>query len=200
MTDIDLSEADRAEGGADQLAWQQCTDLETACELTAQWLDGKRHYVPGYMAAQPAKETGPISAKLAEINRLGFLTTDSQPGEPLLDGQGQRAYVTGYCSERTAAFLSAFLVGTELVLMWYSPEASGQAQICVSMDDYEGFTHLGISFDGEYVLEEYTQEANKTLAGIIKECWELQIFDPVWGRNDRLLPGLKAALAAAAPN
>lgn len=194
--DVDLSETDRTEDGLDQLAWRQCPDLQTACELTAQWLEGSRHYQPGYAAAQPAKETGPLSAQLARINRLGLLTTESQPGNPLLQGSGQRAYVTGYCAGTTMAFLSTFLVGTELVSMWYPPNTSGQAQICVSVDEYEEFTHLGRSMDAEYVLEEYALETNEALAAIVSECWELQIFDPVWGRNDRLLPALIRALEA----
>ncbi|ALV43212.1 hypothetical protein AU252_20300 [Pseudarthrobacter sulfonivorans] len=198
MTNLDLSEAPRTEDGPDQLAWQMCTDLETACELTAEWLEGKRHYQPGYMAAQPASETGPISLQLAAINRLGLLTSDSQPGEALTEGSGQRAYVTGYCSENTAALVSAVLTVTDIVALWGPPGAPGSMQVCVSLDGYEEFSHLGRRGSREDTFEEYRYEANETLAAIIADAWELHIFDPVWGRSDYLLPRLKLALEAAA--
>lgn len=178
------------------MAWQMCMDLENACELTAQWLEGKRHYQPDYMAAQPAAETGPMSLELAAINRLGFLTSDSQPGEALVEGQGQRAYVTGYCSENTAGFLSAVLTGTNLVALWAPPGEPGAMQVCVSMDDYDEYTHLGRRGSREDTFEQYRYETNETLAAIIADSWELHIFDPVWGRNEYLLPSLKTALEA----
>jgi hypothetical protein len=198
MTNLDPSETPRTEGGPDQLAWQMCTDLNTACELTAEWLEGKRHYLPGYAAAQPDEETRPLLAELAAINRLGFFTENSQPGEPLEDGRGQRAYVTGYCDEETAGFITGILAVTDLVVLWARPGEAGRMQVCVTMDYHREFTHLGRTGSREDKFEEYRYEANETLAAIIANSWDLHIFDPVWGRNDYLLPRLKLALEAAA--
>lgn len=195
----DLSETPRSENGPDQLAWRRCLDFETACELTAEWLEGNRHYQPGYAAAQPAPETGPWSQALADINRLGFMTTDSQPGVELSDGQGQRAYVTGLCTEETAGLLSAILAGTELVSIWFPPGSAGSGQICVTIDDNTEDTHLGISGGSHGRCEEYESEANASLAHVLTGFWELHIFDPVWGRNSKLLPHLTVALGPISP-
>ncbi|WP_458116951.1 DUF6919 domain-containing protein [Arthrobacter sp. D2-10] len=192
MNDFDLSDSPRVEGGVDELRWQQCKTFEGACELTALWLEGRSHYLPGYMAAGPATETGPISESLAAINRLGFLTEDSQPG--LRD---QRAYVTGYVQEYTMGMLSRILSNSELVMICFPPGTTGESQICVSLDGKTEFTWLG-RFGGASDLKDTYGSLNDALWLDLSRCWGLQIFDPVWGRNARLLPALTIALEAAA--
>lgn len=189
----------RNENSNDQLAWRKCFNFETACELTAEWLEGRRHYQPGYMAAQPAPETGPITQPLADINRRGFMTTESQPGEMISDGQGQRAYVTGLCSEETAGLLSAILAGSELVSIWFPPGSGGTGQVCVTIDDHKEVTHLGRSGGSQSRFEEYRHETNESLARMLTDLWELHIFDPVWGRNSKLLHELTIAVGALSP-
>ncbi|MFF1382228.1 DUF6919 domain-containing protein [Arthrobacter sp. NPDC058288] len=104
------------EGVPDEDAWRNRTTLEGACELTPRWLEGSLRYVPGYAAPQYAGENGPMSEALAAINRLGFLTDDSQPGSEMSSGHGQRAFVTGRCTEQSAAIISPVLP--------YGPEQS----------------------------------------------------------------------------
>ncbi|WP_427172285.1 DUF6919 domain-containing protein [Arthrobacter sp. 92] len=180
----------------DEDAWRNCTTLEGACELTARWLEGSFRYVPGYRVQQPAGQPGPMSQALADINRLGFLTDDSQPGAAISGGYGQRAFVTGRCSEQSAATISALLVETELVVLVFPPGESGSGQICVTLEADREFTWLGRSGGPSYSLEAYSDWSNETLAKALVDCFELQIFDPVWGRNSKLMPALQAALAA----
>ncbi|ABK04561.1 hypothetical protein Arth_3183 [Arthrobacter sp. FB24] len=185
------------EGVPDEDAWRNCTTLEGACELTARWLEGTLSYVPGYAAPQYAGENGPMSEALAAINRLGFLTDDSQPGAEMSGGHGQRAFVTGRCTEQSAAIISAVLVETDLVVLVFPPGESGTGQICVTLDGAREFTWLGSSGGPSYAHETYTDWTNETLAKSLAECWELQIFDPVWGRNTKLVPLLQKALITA---
>jgi hypothetical protein len=185
------------EGVPDEDAWRNCTTLEGACELTARWLEGSLSYVPGYAAPQYAGENGPLSQALAAINRLGFLTDDSQPGKDVAGGHGQRAFVTGRCSEQSAGIISAVLVGTDLVVLAFPPGESGSGQICVTLEGDREFTWLGGSGGPSYAHETYTDWTNDILAKSLAECWELQIFDPVWGRNSQLVPLLQKALLTA---
>lgn len=185
------------DGVLDEDAWRNCTTLEGACELTARWLEGRFGYVPGYRTHQSAGEPGPMSGALASINRLGFLIDDSQPGVGMTEGYGQRAFVTGRCSEKAAPGISAALVETELVVLGFPPGESGSGQICVTLDGSREFTWLGRSGGPSYAHETYGDWTNETVARTLAECWELQIFDPVWGRNNKLIPALQAALTAA---
>lgn len=185
------------EGIPDEDAWRSSTTLEEACELTARWLEGSLSYVPGYKAPQSAGEPDAMGKALASINRLGFLTDDSQPGADVSGGSGQRAFVTGRCTEQAAAVISARLVETELVVLVFPPGEGGSGQICVSLEGSREFTWLGSSGGPSFAHETYTDWINETLAKSLAECWELQIFDPVWGRNTKLVPELHQALLIA---
>ncbi|MHA7261915.1 DUF6919 domain-containing protein [Arthrobacter sp. TMN-37] len=197
MTNQNLSEAPRSDDGEHAQAWRECINLDDACELTARWLEGKSFYMPGYSAAQPATETNQMRDALARLNRLGFLTEDSQPGVGLGTGQGQRAYVVGFCEAGLAELVMRELLETELVCVAHPPGDADYSRICVSIDGGTEFTWLGSFASAAEVLETYTQEANGSLAQLVSECWQLQVFDPHWGRNSRLLPALEDALKAA---
>jgi hypothetical protein len=112
-------------------------------------------------------------------------------------GHGQRAFVTGRCSEQSAGIISAVLVGTDLVVLAFPPGESGSGQICVTLEGDREFTWLGSSGGPSYAHETYTDWTNEVLAKSLAECWELQIFDPVWGRNSQLVPLLQKALLTA---
>jgi len=58
-------------------------------------------------------------------------------------------------------------------------------------------TLTGSSGGPSYAHETYSDWTNETLVKSLAECWELQIFDPVWGRNSKLIPLLQKALITA---
>jgi hypothetical protein len=43
-------------------------------------------------------------------------------------------------------------------------------------------------------LEAWSEEANEVLALVLADSWYVEIFDPVWGRNEILLPAALEAL------
>lgn len=62
--------------------WSQARDLEDVAELTAAWLEGRVESQPGCArGAGPDSESARLIPVLAAANRVGFLTTCSQPGE-----------------------------------------------------------------------------------------------------------------------
>ncbi|MEO5313590.1 hypothetical protein PV772_05600 [Pseudarthrobacter sp. CC12] len=182
----------------DRGVWRQATTLEAAGELTARWLEGGSSYQPGHFAAVFDAETKPIAAALAELNRNGLFTKESQPGI-LGDGAAQRQYVTGFCGAQTARGLLALSTRTELVTVAHAPGEASSAAIAVTVAGTEIATVLGSSenpvTDGQ--IQDWAGETNDSLALLLADSWYVEILDPVWGRNDVLLPAVLKALKRA---
>ncbi|MDQ0147684.1 MULTISPECIES: DUF6919 domain-containing protein [Pseudarthrobacter] len=182
----------------DRGVWRQATTLEAAGELTARWLEGGSSYQPGHFAAVFDAETKPIAAALAELNRNGLFTKESQPGI-LGDGAAQRQYVTGFCGAETARGLLALSTRTELVTVAHAPGEASSAAIAVTVAGTEIATVLGSSenpvTDGQ--IQDWAGETNDSLALLLADSWYVEILDPVWGRNDVLLPAVLKALKRA---
>lgn len=179
----------------DRGVWRQATSLEAAGELTARWLEGGSSYQPGHLAAGFDEETAPIAAVLAKLNRNGLFTKESQPG--LMSGTAaQREYVTGFCSAAMAGALLALSTRTELVTVAHAPGEESSAAIPVTLAGTEVTTVLGSSENpvDEEQIRDWAEETNDHLALLLADSWYVEILDPVWGRNDVLLPAILGAL------
>lgn len=185
---------------ADREVWRQAASIPAAGELTARWLEGRSEYQPGTFAPGFDDETRSIAVELAELNRNGLFTKESQPGV-LAEGHTQRAYVTGFCSVESAAALLDLSGRTGLVTVAHAPGEASQAAIPVTLRDGEVVTVLGSSEGpvGEDQLRDWSEEANDSLALLLAESWYVEIFDPVWGRNGVLWPAVLGALAGDEP-
>jgi len=182
----------------DRGVWRQATTLEAAGELTARWLEGGSSYQPGHFAPGFDTETVALAAALAELNRNGLFTKESQPGI-LADGAAQREYVTGFCSAGTAGELLALSTRTELVTVAHAPGEASSAAIPVTLAGTEVTTVLGSSENpvDEAQIRDWADETNDSLALLLADSWYVEILDPVWGRNDVLLPAVLQALKGA---
>ena len=185
---------------ADREVWRQAGTIPAAGELTARWLEGRSEYQPGTFAPGFDEETRQIAVELAELNRNGLFTKESQPGL-LAEGHAQRAYVTGFCTVDSAAALLDLSGRTELVTVAHAPGESSQASIPVTLGNGDVVTVLGSSEGpvGEDQLRDWAEEANDNLALLLAESWYVEVFDPVWGRNGALLPAVLAALTGEEP-
>ncbi|KIS28248.1 hypothetical protein TV39_06635 [Arthrobacter sp. SPG23] len=181
---------------SDRGAWRQATTLEAAGELTARWLESHSEYQPGTFAPSFDEETRPIAAELAEINRNGLFTKESQPGIRSDTGHAQRQYVTGFCSAAAAAELMALSTRSELVSIGHAPGEVSAAAVPVTFDGDAVVTVLGSSENpvDEDALRDWSEETNDALALLLADSWYVEVLDPVWGRNDVLLPEVLAAL------
>ncbi|TLM83849.1 hypothetical protein FDW83_07605 [Pseudarthrobacter sp. NamE2] len=179
----------------DRGVWRQATTLEAAGELTARWLEGGSSYQPGHFAAGFDDETRPIAASLAELNRNGLFTRESQPGLRS-ETAAQREYVTGFCSADLAAELLALSTRTELVVVAHAPGESSNAAIPVTTAGTEVTTVLGSSENpvDDDQIRDWANETNDALALLLADSWYLEILDPVWGRTGVLLPAVLSAL------
>lgn len=179
----------------DRGVWRQATTLAAAGELTARWLEGRSGFQPGTLAATYDAETAPIAARLAVLNRTGLFTKESQPGLRSA-GLAQREYVTGFCAADTAAELLALSARTELVTVAHAPGESSNAAIPVTVDGGEVVTVLGSSENPvtEEQIRDWADETNESLALLLADSWYVEVLDPVWGRDDVLLPAVLGAL------
>jgi len=181
----------------DKGAWRQATTLEAAGELTARWLEGRSEYQAATFTPVFDAETLPIAVELAALNRNGLFTKESQPGLRK-DRNAQRQYVTGFCSAGAAGELLALSTRSDLVTVAHAPGEASSASIPVTLDGDDVVTVLGSSetpLDEEQV-QDWADETNETLALLLADSWYVEILDPVWGRNDALLPAVFEALTA----
>ena len=181
----------------DQELWRDARTLNELGELTARWLEGTNSYLPASTpdddgAVRPDTETGPLVPCLARANRHGYLTTFSQPGEPLTDGCGQRATVEGFCTEETASRIQDAYLGTDLVVIATPPASENPTQIPVTIDDGKAFTCAGSALDAANIRHFYGGDCPHALAALLA-AWQLTVIDPRWGRTGLLWQKLDLA-------
>jgi hypothetical protein len=181
---------------ADREVWRQAASLPAAGELTARWLEGTSEYQPGTLAPRFDDETLPIAGQLAELNRNGLFTKESQPGVGPVAGHAQREYVTGFCSAATAARLLRLSAETDLIAIAHAPGEVSQASVPVTLHDGEVVTVLGsseIPVESEQI-QDWASESNEALALLLADSWYVELLDPVWGRQQHLLPAVLETL------
>ena len=98
-----------------------------------------------------------------------------------------------------AGELLALSTRTELVTVAHAPGESSTAAIPVTLAGTEVTTVLGSSENpvDEDQIKDWAEETNDALALLLADSWYVEILDPVWGRNDVLLPAVLQALTAA---
>lgn len=164
--------------------WAEARTLVELCELTAKWLEGGITYQPGYGAAGPDPETSALVPVLARVNRAGFLTEFSQPGEREWQ---QRAAVGGFCDEAVMWQLRAAAFCTDLVVLPYAPGSPNDAlQIPVTLDRDEESTWVGGALEPADLVYHYGYDVHRDGVLALVDSWQVTVLDPVWGRNDLL--------------
>lgn len=168
--------------------WADARTLSDIGELTARWLEGGITYHPAYGAPCPDSETAELIPVLAAVNRAGFVTDESQPGFPLDDKSGQRAYVTGFCSQGfvDVARVAATVSGTDLVVLAFVPGTESGPQVVVTVDDGAEFTWLGHPVDAVNIDHLYGDDLAADGVAALRAAWQVHMFDPLWGRNELL--------------
>jgi len=181
------------EWGTAWVAWQQASTLTELGELTAQWLEGTVSCLPMYIGA-PAPETKPLIGHLAAYNRRGYVTHQSQPGTPSRDGWAQRAWVHGFGTAELADRIESALLDNDLIVCTTPPGGDNPTRICVTVNDGRAYT-IGGAMRASYLAEQYREEIPAALPALLN-AWQIEVIDPVWGRNDLLWQRLDRVLPA----
>lgn len=165
--------------------WQEARTYSEICELTAQFIEGRSPFIPGYDSV-PDEETEEITGYLAAMNRAGFLTTGSQPGE-----HEQRAFVNGFAHEHVARRIARVTLYTDLYVLAAPPWAVGGYHIPVGLIDFRPCIWSGFSSaEFEWFEEVCSTEVMRELV----QTWSISAIDLSWGRKDYLWQNLCAAL------
>jgi hypothetical protein len=170
--------------------WAEADSVEGLQELTALFVEGRLRTHPQYAGAAVDDETADLVGALAAVNRGGFLTDCSQPGD-IGDGWAQRAMVSGYCTEATLDALLAGCLATDLMVLGLPPGFTFGARVCVSRQGQAESMWTGYFQDP---VEAFLSDSVH-LRAELGELWCVDILDPVWGRNDVLWQTVVAALA-----
>lgn len=185
---------------ADRALWAEARTLLDIGELMAQWLEGRISYQPGYGHEGPDEETSDLVEALEKVNRAGFVTDFSQPGGQWPTKRSfwtQRAAIAGFCDEALTVRLNGQLVGSDLVVLRFQPEhecGGCHIPLCVSLDGHSENTWIGGPFSAESIDSDYADDLHPDGLAALHAAWQLQIVDPIWGRNDLLWPAILKAL------
>jgi hypothetical protein len=175
--------------------WLQARTLNELGAAMAAWLQGEINFQPAYGGPEPDPETAELVPVLAQINRAGYLTDFSQPGERTADASWtQRAAVTGFCGHAIANQLRARLIATDLIVLTFDPLSFQFTQIVVSLDGAAENTWVGGPLDDDNIIHFYGEDVHPDGVEALRAAWQVHILDPTWGRNDYLWPQLLDAL------
>ena len=183
----------------DEARWLAARTLADLGEVTAQWLEGRIKSQPRYFGG-PHPETGPLTPVLAACNRAGFVTDDSQPGEPRDEYEPQRAAVCGYMATEALSRLCRYLAGTGLAVVAHAPVSqvtSDDGAIVITPSDDEYCTRTGGPMSAATLRSEYAGSLHPDAIEALCAAWQVSIVDLEWGRNDVLWPALERFAAAS---
>jgi len=191
---------------ADRQAWQSARTLGDLGELTARWLEGSVASVPGY-CCRPAEETEHLVPVLAKLNRTGFVTTGSQPGEVFgVDDLGRhRAAVEGFASWAVAEAIETAAVHADLIAVVHDPVTlprwryyRGEAVIVTKIGDRD-FTGFGVQLPRRHIRDAHLGYGicHPDAVDALCEAWQVTVIDPQWGRPDVLWQVLAEAVSPA---
>jgi hypothetical protein len=180
---------------ADRALWSEVDDLAGIGGLTARWLEGDITYRPARDGRAPGGETAELVPVLAALNRAGFVTDFSQTALPLHAGSARRAAVGGFCDMRMRLDLARAIATTDVVALWFPPAVKSVAQVVVTLDAGKEVTWLGTATAPDAIEYSYGEDLSLDGLEALIDAWQVQLFDPVWGRGDVLWP-LLADVAA----
>lgn len=178
--------------------WRNAQTIADLGRTMADWLEGRISTRPGYLDSRPEPETGRLILMLAYLNRAGFVTVDSQPGEegPGYDGAywRQKAYVEGYIDDRSP-LLQKILRAAEGAGMG-TIRASRKPAVPVPFTDRDGQPTAGITtkYPRNMLAREWNGIGRRAFRDLRAHGVHLIVYDPVWGRDDRLWPALANAI------
>ena len=162
------------------------------------YLNGEITRVPTY-AGELEPDTIPQLGVLKRINKLGFLTIDSQDGLHEKEGEEetyQRAYVHGFMRKDVYNRFSSKMIATDLICMGYpitrDPCNTGMS-IVVTRERGEAtgrkwrdYTQMPLSVLDQSDWELLVSYSPKVL--IEKDdIYQVTIIDPVWKRSNYLM-------------
>jgi len=181
---------------ADRRAWDSAWTLADLGELTARWLEGHLASQPAYAPGTgPAPETGPLVPVLARINRAGYLTCCSQPGEAGTGYDGawweQRAAVQGFTCPAVAERIWEAAEAAGLTVIAHAPATLPRWRIRydravpVTRREARPCTWFGAQLSRRHLRDGWTGYGICHPDAVTALCaaWQVTVIDPGWDRK-----------------
>jgi hypothetical protein len=175
--------------------WSLPSTLLELGELTAQWLEGTVRGENPWDGDDPDPETGEIASTLAALNRIGFVTTHSQPaGGPQPDWSwAQRAAVSGFASEELSQRIEAALCQSDLITIRFAAveEAStsvpitlwpdGRRDLCEQLGEPPPISPASTwegGSSGQWELDRLSETLNASMIRVLTDSEHVVALDP----------------------
>lgn len=167
--------------------WREAKTFEELCELNAQYVEGEIDFSPTYGAPSLDSESKPLIPYLAALNRVGLLTTCSQPGVDR-GYYKQRAFLDALTRKETAMRLEKLSITSDLYVMTAEPGHYNGCMMPITIDDFRPFSWGGAaSLDDETGiftdLQTFEEHCGETAMQELSEVWEVCVIDLSWGRE-----------------
>jgi len=148
----------------------------------------------------PDPETTELIPTLARLNRAGYVTDCSQPGLPPTEGYdgrlwSQRAAVSGFADDATAARILAAVEGTGLVIIahetpprrrwWPGRRPNPGMAVTAAEHGHRVHTHFGGRMSLGDIKSCFADLGREGFAAI-RDALQVTVIDPVWGRDEYL--------------
>ncbi|MEC8511019.1 MAG: hypothetical protein VX015_02660 [Planctomycetota bacterium] len=177
---------------ADRIAWRAARSFDDLLGLTADFLEGRRGFFPGWGGATTDEESDSLLPALRGAIGAGLMPVASQPGKPFGPGHdgltwGGRAFVGGLALTDAGArrLTDAALEAGLLVLVEEAASDADWAPLVAGLRDGTPYLVLGSGARSQE-LEIFAEHVAPSLQGALAERPFLWIVDPAWGRRDRL--------------
>lgn len=177
---------------ADRIAWRAAGSLDDLLGLTADFLEGRRGFFPGWGGASTDEESDSLLPALRGALDHGLMTVASQPGAPFGPGHdgltwGGRAFVGGFALDDAGPRrLADAALGAGLRVLAEEPAAVADwAPFVAGLRDGVPYLVLGPGARSQE-LEIFEEHLSPALSAELASRPLLWIVDPAWGRRDRL--------------
>lgn len=179
--------------------WRDARSIADLGQNMAGWLEGRVPSWPGYLSDEFGVEETDGARHLVPVliaaNNAGFVTTDSQPASnEVIDGVRwrQRASVGGVVHDHSPLLrrlLDLQNCGLVVVRGW------PKRQHVITEQDSRPFTTFGgWRWRRDYVHYNWRGVGHRALREMREHGASITVYDPVWGRDDRLWPALLGAV------
>jgi hypothetical protein len=193
---------------AERRRWRSATTLHDLGACTASWLLGEIASQPGYAPGYgPDEETEHLVPVLAAVNRLGYVTDNSQPGVDEFGRDGrywtQQAAVCGLVYDPLLCMrLVEAAYGAGLTVVLHAARAPGEHAEGVLVTAVGGvpFTWFGRYLSARDLRTLWPEDLISPRAWEhITASWQLTLIDPVCGRDDVLWEALEGVVRQYQP-
>lgn len=163
--------------------WQAARSLDEMAELTARYIEGNSSYFPGFAASTIDRETLVLVDDLVKLNRSGYMTVMSQPGNASA-ARKQRAFVAGFAPKELAHKIARLALYSDLLVLVVPSQNAITLKTPVIVDENRPRGWMGVPSSRDFAVYEtvISDHAKREL----QESWSVSLIDLQWGRAKHL--------------